>query len=153
MKVVRTMILMVTAFLYTNGALGACKVGPDENLYHHPITVEESDGTYVIKAVKAGDDKYIGVFVTEPSAVLPKGPKGQLNGKNYWSASIAKFPLAFRGPITYGVAPKGSIDSSATYGAIQGGVPLNEIDPGTCLKFSVVNFPSFKTTSFHVLTK
>lgn len=153
MKALKTMILMVTALLYTNGALGACKTGPDENLYNHPITVEEADGTYLIKAVNAGDDKYIGVFVTEPSAVLPKGPKGKLTGKNYWSASIAKFPLTFRGPITYGVAPNGSIDSSDTYGAIPGGVPLNEIAPGTCLKFSVVNFPSFKTTSFHVVTK
>ena len=150
MKVFKVLSAAVSIFLGTS-AFADCKVGvnPAENT--HPIVVSKTaDAKYVIKAKNEGDSSYLGVFVTEPAASLPKGPFGKLKGKNYWSINLKRFPKAFSGPIVYREVPSGAVESTAKYGGEENGTKLSEIPAGTCLKFSIVHYPSFKTSSYFV---
>lgn len=79
----------------------------------------------------------IGVYVTDPDAVLPTGPKGVVtNGDAFWVLEAETFPTGFAGPVTYGVLPAGAVDASERHGAPEGGASLEE---GGCYKFSVTS--------------
>jgi DNA-binding beta-propeller fold protein YncE len=111
-----------------------CEVGPVNNAV---IDVTIDDKGRPVIAWDGGETNALGVYVTEVGANLPFGPGQKVTGgKTFWAATATKFPVGFKGPVTYGVVPTDGADASAEHGAPVGGAALAK---AKCLQFGVIS--------------
>ena len=110
-------------------AAGTCNPGSEGD--HAPVITQEGD-EFIIDWGEAGT---LGLYVTTPDAILPLGPGNVEGGETFWVVAAASFPVAFNGPVTYGVVPENAVDNSDANGGTAGGAPL---ESGSCVRFSVV---------------
>ena len=141
----------ISVFL-SGSAYSECPVGLDGEKNANPFSVSKlDDGRYYVELDNDEGNAFIGLFMTDKDAVLPVGPFGKLTGTDYWSIGTERFPKTFSLPVAYQDIPEGAVENTADYGGIQGGSSLDAIPAGECLKFSIVQFPSFKETAFYVV--
>ncbi len=107
-------------------ALSACSAPTDVQIVGTPPDPVVIDW----KATNA-----MGLYVTEPSASIPTGPKQHVKGKTFWALESTSFPGGFGHPVTYGQVPKDAKDSTPSNGGPVGGAPL---ECGTQYKVAVV---------------
>ena len=97
-----------------------------------PPTITQSGSDITIDW---GEGLSLSLFVTSPEAQLPLGPIPVMGGDTYWALAPIQFPTGFAGPVTYGVAPEGAMDSTTTHNGPEGGATL---EAGKCYKFGVL---------------
>lgn len=124
--------------------------GPVKDQWAHPFEVVVSGNEMTIQGLAEADNKLMALFVTEPDAKTPQNPSQGVEGMVYWAASLKDFPEAFAMPIRYGVAPAKALDATKDYGGPEVAVPLAQIPSGTCMKVTIIQFPSFKTSAIVV---
>lgn len=66
----------------------------------------------------------MGLYVTEPSASVPSGPKQHVQGMTFWALEATSFPGGFGHPVVYGHVAPDSKDTTQDDGGPSGGSAL-----------------------------
>jgi hypothetical protein len=109
------------------GACGDACGDPSE------LTVEGAPPKPVV--VDWVDSNAMGLYFTEPEAVIPGGPDELVKGKVYWVVEATDFPDGFKPPVTYGSLPYKTKDATHEHG---GGLSAEPLKCGVPYKVSVV---------------
>lgn len=82
------------------------------------------------------DSNAMGLYVTDPDAWVPDGPRKMVDGYSYWVVESTSFPGGFEAPVVYGHLPHDGKDATEAHGGMAGGEPL---ECGVPYKVTVVS--------------
>lgn len=105
---------LLAACTATSGC-GACGTPRDMTL--------EGDPTNGV-VIEWRESSAMGLYFTEPDAVIPAGPDDMVVGYPYWVIEATSFPGGFDSPVMYGTPPGDAADATEAHGGLPGGEPL-----------------------------
>lgn len=81
------------------------------------------------------DSNAMGLYVTEPEAWIPDGPRKMVDGEVYWVLESTAFPGGFEPPVMWGEVPADAKDATEAHG---GPTKLPDLECGVEYKVTVV---------------
>ena len=112
---------------------------------------KDTSGNYIITSDDQRAKDIHSLFVTTTDTIVPQNPAADLAGTNYWSIEAEQFGKKGLGmPITYGIVPADSFDTTSAYNGKAGGTSLQDLPSPKCLMVSIFYPGNFSWSVFHL---